>query len=91
MGKNNIEQVIGISPILSEEEIFHILNDTSQELLEKVRLTFNEFGGVVVGYIDFKKYITLFLNQPGVQSAVTTPNNNITIMDYTDGFLWLKW
>ena len=42
-----------------------------------------------MGYIDIKKYITLFLSQPGVQSAVTTPNNNI--MDYTDGFPWLKW
>ena len=44
-----------------------------------------------MGYIDIKKDITLFLSQPGVQSAVTTPNNNIIIMDYTDGFPWLKW
>ena len=44
-----------------------------------------------MGYIDIKKYITVFLSQPGVQSAVTTPNNNIIIMDYTDGFPWLKW
>ena len=34
-----------------------------------------------MGYIDIEKYITLFLSQPGVQSAVTAPNNNIIIMD----------
>ena len=34
--------------------------------------------------MSFWKYITLFLSQPGVQSAVTTPNNNIIIP-------WLKW
>ena len=86
-----IEQVIGINPILSKGEIFRKLHDTHQELLEKIGLTFNEFGEVVVGYIDIEKYITLFLSHPGVQSAVTTPNNNIIIMDYTDGFPWLKW
>ena len=86
-----IEQVIGINPILSKGEIFRNLHDTRQEFLEKIGLTFNEFGEVAVGYIDIKKYITLFLSQPGVQSAVTTPNNNIMIMDYTDGFPWLKW
>ena len=86
-----IEQVSGINPILCKEEILHKLNDTQQELLEKIGLTFNEFGEVFVGYIDIMKYITLFLSQPGVQSAVTTPNNNIIIMDYTDGFPWLKW
>ena len=86
-----IEQVIGINPILSEGEILRNLHDTRKELLEKIELTFNKFGEVVVGYIDIKKYITLFLSQPGVQSAVTTPNNNIIIMDYTDEFPWLKW
>jgi len=55
------------------------------------RLTFNEFGEVVVGYADIANYITLFLSQSGVQSAVTTPSNSIIIMDYTDGFSWLKW
>ena len=60
-------------------------------MLEKIGLTFNEFGEVVVGYVDIKNYTTLFLSQSGVQSAVTTPNNSIIIMDYTDGFPWLKW
>ena len=87
-----IEQVIGINPILSKEKVFYDLNATRQELqLEKIGLTFNEFGEVVVGYVDIKNYITLFLSQSGVQSAVTTPNNSIIIMDYTDGFPWLKW
>ena len=44
-----------------------------------------------MGYVDIKKYVTLFLSQPGVQSAVTTPNKNIIILNYTDGFPWLKW
>ena len=44
------------------------------------RLTFNEFGEVVVGYADIANYITLFLSQSGVQSAVTTPNNSIIII-----------
>ena len=44
-----------------------------------------------MGYIDIKKDITLFLSQPGVQSTVPKSNNNIIIMDYTDGFPWLKW
>lgn len=86
-----IEQVIGINPILSKEKIFNNLNDTRQELLEKIGLTFNEFGEVVVGYVNIENYITLFLSQSGVQSAITTPNNSIIIMDYTDGFPWLKW
>ena len=64
---------------------------THQELLEKIGLTFNEFEEVVVGYVDIRNYITLFLSQPGVQSAVTTPNPSIVNMDYTDGFPWLKW
>ena len=67
-----IEQVIGISHIFRKAENFHKLHDTDQELLEKTGLTFNEFGEIVVGYIDIKKYITLFLSQPGVQNAVTT-------------------
>lgn len=86
-----IEQVIGINPIRSKKFFFNNLNDIRQELLEKIGLTFNEFGEVVVGYVDIKNYITLFLSQSGVQSAVTTPNNSIIIMDYTDGFPWLKW
>jgi len=86
-----IEQVIGINPILSKEQIFNNLNDTRQELLEKIGLTFNEFGEVVVGYVDIENYITLFVSRSGVQSAVTTPNNSIIIMDYTDGLQWLKW
>lgn len=86
-----IEQVIGINPILSKENIFNNLNDTRQELLEKIGLIFNEFGGVVVGYVNIENYITLFLSQSGEQSAITTPNNSIIIMDYTDGFPWLKW
>ena len=76
MGKT-IEQVIGINPILSKEQIFNNLNDTRQELLEKIGLTFNEFGEVVVGYVDIENYVTLFLSQSGVQSAVTTPTNSI--------------
>jgi len=46
-------------------------------LLEKIGLTFNEFGEVVVGYVDIENYVTLFLGQSGVQSAVTTPTNSI--------------
>jgi len=65
-----IEQVIGINPILSKEKIFNNLNDIRQELLEKIGLTFNEFGEVVVGYVDIKNYITLFPSLSGVQSAV---------------------
>ena len=61
-----IEQVIGINYILSKGEIFRKLHDTHQELLEKIGLTFNEFGEEFVGYIDIKKYRTLFLSQPGV-------------------------
>ena len=82
--RKTIEQVIGINPILSKGEILRNLHDTRKELLEKIELTFNKFGEVVVGYIDIKKHITLFLSQPGVQSAVTTPNNIIIIP-------WLKW
>ena len=66
--------------------LFGKLNDTCQELLEKVGLKFNEFGEVVVGYVDVEKYITLFLSQAGVQSAITAPNDTIIIMDYTDSF-----
>ena len=44
-----------------------------------------------MGFIDIKKYITLFLSQSGVQSAITTPNSNMIVMDYTDSFPWLKW
>ena len=86
-----LEKVLGINPILTKDEIFGKLSDTRQELLEKVGLKFNEFGGVVVGYVDCEKYITLFLSQAGVQSAITAPNDTIIIMDYTDGFPWLKW
>jgi len=46
-------------------------------LLEKIGLTFNEFGAVVVGYVDIENYVTLILSQSGVQSAVTTPTNSI--------------
>ena len=86
-----IEEVIGIYRILSKDETFDKLNDTRQELLEKIGLTFNELGEVVVGYIDIEKYLTLFISQSGVQSAITAPNSSIIIMDYTDGFPWLKW
>ena len=86
-----LKKVLGINPILSKDEIFRKLSDTRQELLEKVGLKFNEFGEVVVGYVDIAKYITLFLSQAGVQSAITAPNHTIIIMDYTDGFPWLKW
>ena len=44
-----------------------------------------------MGYVDVEKYITLFLSQAGLQSAITAPNDTITIMDYTDGFPWLRW
>ena len=87
-----LEKVLGINPILSKDEIFGKPSDTRQELLEKVGLKFNEFGEVVVGYVDVEKYIALFLSQADVQSAITAPNNTIIIiMDYTDGFPWLKW
>ena len=43
-----------------------------------------------MGYVDVEKYITLFLRQAGVQSAITAPNDTIIIMDYTDSFPWLK-
>ena len=85
-----LKKVLGINPILSKDEIFGKLSDTRQELLEKVGLKFDEFGEVVVGYVDIAKYITLFLSQAGVQSAITAPNHTIIIMDYTDGFPWLK-
>ena len=39
-----------------------------------------------MGYVDVEKYITLFLSQAGVQSAITAPNDTIIIMDYTDSF-----
>ena len=86
-----IERVIGINFILRKGKIFKNLNDARQELLEKIGLTFNKFGEVVVGYVDVENHITLFLSQSGVQSAATTPNSSIIIMDYTDGFPWLKW
>ena len=79
-----------IDCILSKDETFDKLNDTRQELLEKIGLTFNELGEVVVGYVDIEKYLTLFISQSGVQSAITAPNSSIIIMDYTDGFPWLK-
>ena len=85
------EKVIGVNPILSKDDIFDKLKDTRQELLEKTGLTFNEFAEVVVGYVDIEKYITLFISYSGVQSAITARNSSIIIMDYTDGFPWLKW
>jgi len=60
-------------------------------LLEKICLTFNEFGEVVVSFVDIENYITLFQSQSGVQSAVTKPTNSTIVMDYTEGFSWLKW
>ena len=62
MGKTT-ERVIGINLILSKGEIFNNLNDACQELLEKIGLTFNAFGEVVVGYVYIENYITLFLSQ----------------------------
>jgi len=67
---------------LSKEKKFNNLNGTRQELLQKIGLTFNEFGEVVVGYVDIENYITLFLSQSGVQSAVTTPNNSIMMVSH---------
>lgn len=90
MGKT-VERVLGFNPILSKGEIFNKVNYTRQDLLEKIGLTFNEFGEGVVDYVDIEKYITLFLSQSEVQSAITTPNCNMIVMDYTDGFPWLKW
>ena len=86
-----LEKVLGINPILSKDDIFGKLSDTRQESPEKVGLKFNEFGEVVVGCVYVEKYITLFLRQAGVQSAITAPNDTIIIMDYTDSFPWLKW
>ncbi|XP_022805853.1 uncharacterized protein LOC111342993 [Stylophora pistillata] len=86
-----LEVAIGINPILSKDEIFGNLNDTRQELLKQIGLEFNEFGEVVVGHVDIEKYISLFLAQPGTQSVINTPNNYLILMDYTDGFPWLKW
>lgn len=86
-----LSDAIGINPILSKDEIFTKLNSTRAELLEKLGLEFNQFGEVVVGYIDIEKHITLFLSQSGVQNAIATPNNSLIIYDYTDGFPWLKW
>ena len=86
-----LEMAIGINPILSKEKIFGQLNDQRQELLKKIGLEFNVFGELVVGYVDVEKYITLFLSQTGTQSAINMPHNNMIIMDYTDGFPWLKW
>ena len=67
---------------LSREKKFNNLNGTRQELLEKIGLTFNEFGGLVVGYVDIENYITLFLSQSGVQSAVTTPTNSTMMVSH---------
>ena len=75
---------------LRKEKIFGKLNDQRQELLKKIGLEFNVFGELVVGYVDVEKYITLFLSQTGTQSAINMPHNNMIIMDYTDGFPWLK-
>lgn len=86
-----LQTVIGINPILSKEEIFGQLNDTRQELLNKIGLQFNEFGEVVVGYVNIEQYLTMFLSQSGMQGAITAPNNNLMLMDYTDGFPWMKW
>ena len=86
-----LEGAIGINPILSKDEIFGHLNDTRQELLKQIGLEFNEFGEVVGGHVDIEKYISLFLTQPGTQSVINTPNNCLIVMDYTDGFPWLKW
>ena len=86
-----LEGAIGINPNLSRDEIFGHLNDTRQELLKQIGLEFNEFGDVVVGHVVIEKYISLFLPQPGTQSLINTPNNCLILMDYTDGFPWLKW
>ena len=86
-----LEGAIGINPILSKDEIFGHLNDTRQELLKQIGLEFNEFGEVVVDHVDIEKYISMLLIQPGTQSVINTPNNCLILMDYTDGFPWLKW
>ena len=86
-----LEKVIGINPILSKNKNFSDLNDTRSELLKLIGLKFNKFGEVVVAHVDIEKYITLFLSQTGTQNAITTPNNCLILMDYTDGFPWLKW
>ena len=86
-----LEMVIGINPILSKDKIFGKLNDQRQELLKKIGLELNVFEELVVGHVDVEKYITLFLSQTGTQSAINMPHNNMIIMDYTDGFPWLKW
>lgn len=82
MGKT-LEKVIGINPILGKDEIFGNpgFNDTSQELLEKIGLQFNEFCELVVGYVDLEKYLTLFLSQSGAQSGITTPNNSMITVE----------
>jgi len=55
-----------------------------------VLLEFNEFGEVVLGHVDIEKYISLFLTQPGTSSVINTANNCLILMDYSDGFPWLK-
>ena len=86
-----LEMAIGINPILSKDKIFGKLNDQHQELLKKSGLVFNVFEELVVGHVNVEKYITLFISQTGTQSAINMPHNNMIIMDYTDGFPWLKW
>ena len=46
---------------------------------------------MVVDHVDIGKYISLFLTQPGTQSVINTADNCLILMDYTDGFPWLKW
>jgi len=77
-----VRSTIRSNALQPSKETFNNLNGTRQELLEKIGLTFNKFGEVVVGYVDIENFITLFLSQSGVQSAITPPANSIMMVSH---------
>lgn len=87
----HLSELLGINVIPPKNEVVSSMNIKKKELAEKVGLTFERHGDLVVGYVDPKLYLEYFLSRPGTQLSIETPRGAVIIFAYTDLAPFLKW
>ena len=90
---SRFSKICGHPIFTSRDKVFQKIISVQEEIKEKLSLQFcneNE-NSTIAAYIDVRKSLSWFLDQPHVKELVNLDSGTIVTYVYTDAFPWMLW
>ena len=86
-----IENVLGINPFVSKNQLEETLKAKANEHKASKNLQFIEYKETVAAFTDIAKSIQCLLKKKSLANIIQVPNKCIIVFHYLDLFPWLPW